>query len=148
MFENLSSSVCAPKFVCYRMLLCLCMRCRSCVHMYVCMFAYVLACIFIYLHIFLLSVGGKEWDKRRECKKRRLRVRGGNWLLQSEFLFLSNFMVAKSLFWFEYEISVFWGNFVKWWWWLKSKSFLHNFFLMWYRIYGQVIKMIGFGCLL
>ena len=44
-----------------------------------------------YLYIFPLSVGGKEWDKERECEG------GGNELLQSEFLFLSNLMVAKGL---------------------------------------------------
>ena len=76
---------------------------------YVRMFVCVLACIFIYLHIFLLSVGGKEWDKGRECKKRRISEGGGNGLLQSEFLLLSNFMVVKGLFWFEYEKSVLWG---------------------------------------
>ena len=36
----------------------------------------------------------------------------GNELLQSDVLFLSNFMVAKGLFWFEYEISVLWGIFL------------------------------------
>ena len=64
----------------------------------VCMFVYALACIF--LHIYTLSVGGKEWDKRRECEKRRVGKSGGNWLLQSDFLFLSNFMGGKGLFWF------------------------------------------------
>ena len=45
-----------------------------------------------------MSVGGKEWYKGRECEKRRVGEGGGNGLLQSDFLFLSNFMVAKGLF--------------------------------------------------
>ena len=37
-------------------------------------------------------------------------VRSEEWVReeQSEFLFLSNFMVAEGLFWFEYEMSVLW----------------------------------------
>ena len=65
---------------------------------YVHMFVYVLICIFTYLHISPLSTGGKEWDKGRECEERKVVEGGGNGLLQSEFLFLSNFMVAKGLF--------------------------------------------------
>ena len=65
---------------------------------YVCMFVYVLACIFTDLHIFLLSVNGKEWDEGRECEKGRVNEGEGNELLQSEFLFLFNFMVAKGFF--------------------------------------------------
>ena len=60
-----------------------------------------------------LSVGRKEGDKRREYEKGRVEEGGGgggggggNGLLQSDFLFLSNFTVAKGLFWFEYEMSV------------------------------------------
>ena len=59
------------------------------------MFAYVLASIFAYLHIFPLSVGGKGWDKGRQCEKRGVGEGGRNGLLPSEFLFLSNFMVAN-----------------------------------------------------
>ena len=65
------------------------------------MFVYVLSCIFTYVHLFPLSVGGNEFEKRRVGEG------GGNGLLQSDFL--SNFMVAKGLFHFEYEMSVLWG---------------------------------------
>ena len=79
---------------------------------YVRMFVYLLACIFTYLHIFPLSVGGKElWEERvvgRESENRRVGEGGGKWLLQSEFLFLSKFIVGKGLFWFEYEMSTLW----------------------------------------
>ena len=73
---------------------------------YICIFAYILANIVTYMHIFPLCVDGKEWDERREWEKSSVGVRGGNGLLQSEFLFLSNFMVGKGLFWLEYEVSV------------------------------------------
>ena len=73
------------------------------------MFAYVLAFIFIYLHIFPLFVDGNRWDVESEREKWRVGEVGGNDLLQSEFLFLSNFMVSKVLFWFEQEMSVLWG---------------------------------------
>ena len=43
---------------------------------------------------------------KEESEKRRVGEEGGNGLLKSEFLFLSNFMVAKDLFWFEYEMFV------------------------------------------
>ena len=76
---------------------------------YVCMFVYVLACIFIYIHVFPLSVCRKGRDKERECEMRRVGARGGNGFLQSEFLFLSNFMVAKGLFRLEYELSILCG---------------------------------------
>ena len=46
---------------------------------------------------------------KEESVRREEWVRQGNGLLQSEFLFFSNFMVAKSLFWFEHEMSVLWG---------------------------------------
>ena len=72
------------------------------------MFVHVLACISTYLHVFLLSVGEKGWYKERECEKKRVGKGGVNWLLRFDFLFLSNFMEAKDLFWFEYEMSVFW----------------------------------------
>ena len=62
------------------------------------MFAYVLACNFTDLYMFPLSVGGKVLDKGRECEKEREGEGGGNRLLQSEFLFLFNFMAAKGLF--------------------------------------------------
>ena len=37
---------------------------------------------------------------------------GENELLHLEFHFLSNFMAAKILFWFEFEMSVFWAIFL------------------------------------
>ena len=67
---------------------------------YVLLLARIYECM-AYLHIFPLSIGGKEWDKGRECTKRRVGEGRGNGLLQSEFRFLSNFVVAKGLFGFE-----------------------------------------------
>ena len=68
---------------------------------YIRMFEYVLACILTYFHLFPLSIGGKGCDDGRKCKKGRMGEGWGNGLLQSEFLFLSNFIVAKGLFWFD-----------------------------------------------
>ena len=65
--------------------------------MYVCMFVYVLAGIFTYLYIFPLPIGGKRRGTKEESM-RRMSEGGGNGLWQSEFLFLSNLMVAKGLF--------------------------------------------------
>ena len=78
---------------------------------YIRMFAYVLTWILTYLHIFPLLVDEKEWGEGREFEKRKVDEGGENWLLRSDFLFLSNFMVAKGLFWFEYEMFVFGGEF-------------------------------------
>ena len=66
--------------------------------------------IFTYLYIFPLSVNEKGWDKGRKCEKWKVGERGGNGLLQSEFLFISNFMEVKCSFSFEYEGSVMWGT--------------------------------------
>ena len=76
--------VCVLKFVRSRMLVsavCADFRAvsadfRAYIYIYV-YFVYVLACIFKYLHIFSLSVGGKEWDEERECEKVRVGERGG-----------------------------------------------------------------------
>ena len=64
------------------------------------MFVYVqlLACTHIYARL-----------RKRVWERKSGLWWGGNGLLQSEFLFLSNFMEAKGLFWFEYEMSVLWG---------------------------------------
>ena len=64
-------------------------------------YPYVMGCIFTYLHIFLLSVDGKSCYEGRPSEKGRLCDGVGNGLLQFDFLFRSNFMVAKGLFWFE-----------------------------------------------
>ena len=70
---------------------------------------YVLACIVIYLHIIPLSANGKGLDDGRECGKGKMDEGGGNGLLQSDFLFPFDFIVAKVLFWSEYEMSVWLG---------------------------------------
>ena len=56
------------------------------------MLVYVVAYIFTYLHIFPQSVDGKVWDEGSEYEKGSVVEGGKNGLLQSEFLFLSNFM--------------------------------------------------------
>ena len=77
---------------------------------YIRMFVYVLLCIFTYVHISAVCCSEGVRQKKETMKRREWWRDGGNRLLQSKwFLFLSNFMVAKDLFWFEYEMSVFWG---------------------------------------
>ena len=101
-------------------------------------FVYVLACIFSHTHIFPLSVDGKGSGMNEESVKREIvEEGGGNTLLQSHFLFLSNFTVALSSFWFEYEMSVFFGggNFIEWRWWFKLKSSSRYFFSMWLNLW-------------
>ena len=143
--------VCVLKIVCYWMLVCWCVCVLLMpVHMYACLCMYWHASLYIYTY-FRCLLDGKRRRGTKEESVRRVGEGGRNGLLQSEFLFPSDFLVVKGLFWFEYEMSVFWGNFVEWWWWwlkLKSSSYYLFFFLMWYDIYGQVIKIIGFGYLL
>ena len=79
------------------------------VRTYIRIFAYVYgnASLHIYIYFRWLLMGRGETKKESVRKEEWVRE-GANRLMQSEFLFLSNFMVAKSLFWFEYEISVLW----------------------------------------
>ena len=114
--------MCVPKFVCFWMLVYLCMCCRLYIHIY------------IYLHIQRhASVIGMGWDKRRKCEKGRVVEEGvGKELLQSEwFLFLlilPNFLISY-LMWIWNVCSM--VDFIEWWWWwwwLKLKSSSHYFF--------------------
>ena len=50
----------------------------SLAHTYMRLFVYVLLGLFTYLHIFPLSVSGKELDDGGECEKRRVGEGGGN----------------------------------------------------------------------
>ena len=62
--------------------------------------------LYILTHISVVcrweGVGEKEVSARGEEV-------GKGWMLQSEFFFLFNFIVTKSLFLFECEMSVLWG---------------------------------------
>ena len=74
--------LCVPKFV---------LPART----YVRMFVYLLACVYTYFHCFLM---GRSGTKEESVRREEVGEEGGNGLLQSEFLFLSNFMVTKGLF--------------------------------------------------
>ena len=109
-------------------------------------FAYALKCIFTYLHIFLLFIHWKGWAEGRECEKGRDGEERENGLLQSEILFVLNVMIAKGLFWFEYKMSLFRGEFRWMMMMIKIKLIITlPFFLMWHGIYGQVVKCLVFS---
>ena len=84
LFEKCGLFVRVPKFECYWILVCLCMCCCLRVHMCV----YVCLCNGMHLYIFPLSVGGKEWNKGRECEKRKVGEGGGNGLLQPVYIYI------------------------------------------------------------
>ena len=71
------------------------------------MFMYVMEWIFTYIRIFPLFVDWKRWDEGKDCVNGKV-GEGVDELFQSKCIFLSNFMVAKCLFWFEYELYILW----------------------------------------
>ena len=88
--------ICVPNFVCFWVLVCLCVHYRSHKHLY------VVAWIFTNIHVFPLSAVGKGWGKGKECEKGRVDEKGvGTELLQPElFLFLlilPHFLIAEGL---------------------------------------------------
>ena len=94
-------------FVCYWLLVCLCLCYCLCIHIYVCLHMYWRASSHINPYFRCLLVGRNV--TKEDCENRWMVEGKGNGLLQTEILFLSNFMVAKGLFWFEYEMFVLWG---------------------------------------
>ena len=76
-------------------------------------YTYVCVCngvhLFIYTHISTVCRWEGMRRKKSESVRTEERVRENRSLL-SEFLFLSKFIVAETLFFFEYEKSVLWGN--------------------------------------
>ena len=108
MFEKWSLFVCLLKFVWYCMLVCLCICFCTHLNIYLCLCMYWHAFFHIstYFYCSLVGRSGTKEDWEREEK---------SWVMGKEidccnqnFFFLSNFMVTKGLFWFEYEISVLW----------------------------------------
>ena len=89
--------------MCYWMSVCLCMCCCLCVHICVCTGMH----LYIYTHISAVCCLERGETKEESLGRKEL-VRWEKGLLQSELLFLFNFMVAEGLFWFKSEMSVLW----------------------------------------
>ena len=87
------SNLCVSKFVCYWMLVCFWISCYSRVHKCICLRIYWHASSHIYTYFRCLSV--RMHGTQEECEKRRVDEGRGNESLQSQFLFLSNFVIGE-----------------------------------------------------
>ena len=68
------------------------------IYIYICMIVYVVECIFTYIHTYFCCLLTGRGKTKEESMRREKLKNDENVLLQSDFLFLFNFILVKGSF--------------------------------------------------